>query len=64
VVRRHRLDREVAKSALAHSLGGVEAAYNRAAMVERRRPVMQAWASFLVGGAEANVVPISSGRRA
>jgi hypothetical protein len=36
-------------------------------MLERRRPVMQAWASFLTGTAEAKkgkkVVPISEGRK-
>jgi integrase len=52
------VEREVAESALAHSLGGVEAAYNRAAMVERRRPVMAAWADFLDGASAANVLPL------
>jgi hypothetical protein len=33
-------------------------AYQRSAMLERRRPVMQVWAAFLAGGAEANVVPL------
>jgi integrase len=52
------VDREVAESALAHKLGGVEGAYNRASMVERRRPVMDRWADFLTGeGAAATVVP-------
>jgi integrase len=49
---------EVAESALAHAPGSsVVQAYQRSAMLERRRPVMQAWAAFLAGGAEANVVP-------
>jgi hypothetical protein len=39
-------------------------AYQRSAMLERRSPVMQAWAFFLAGVAEANEVPISSSRRA
>jgi integrase len=56
---------ELAEAALAHAPGNaVVQAYQRSAMLERRRPVMQAWALFLAGGAEANVVPISSGRRA
>jgi chaperonin GroEL (HSP60 family) len=33
-------------------------AYQRSAMLERRTPVMQAWASFVAAGAEANVVPL------
>jgi integrase len=51
------VEREVAESALAHSLGGVEAAYNRAAMVERRRKVMASWAAFLAGESSAAVIP-------
>jgi hypothetical protein len=39
-------------------------AYQRSATLERRRRVMQAWAAFPAGGAEANVVPITRGRRA
>jgi hypothetical protein len=61
------MPREVAKSALAHTLGGVEAAYNRAAMVERRGPVMQRRADYCDGkdataSDEAKVVRIA-GRR-
>jgi integrase len=51
------VDREVAESALAHKLGPVEAAYNRASMVERRKPIMQAWGAFLAGDSSAAVVP-------
>jgi integrase len=54
--------REVAESALAHTLGGVEAAYNRAAMVERRRPAMQAWADHLTGETESNVTAFGESR--
>jgi integrase len=55
---------ELAEAALAHAPGNaVVQAYQRSAMLERRRPVMQAWASFLAGEGEGNVVPISSGRR-
>jgi hypothetical protein len=49
------IPREVAERALAHALGGVEAAYNRAAMVERGRPVMQAWADHCDGKDADNV---------
>jgi hypothetical protein len=41
---------------LAHKLPGVEAAYNRAPMVDRRRALMQAWADFGDGKDAANVV--------
>ena len=39
--------RDVAESVLAHVVGGVEGAYFRSGLVERRRPVMQAWADYL-----------------
>ena len=35
--------REIAESALAHVVGGVEGAYFRSDVIERRRDVMQAW---------------------
>jgi hypothetical protein len=41
---------------LAHTLGGVEAAYNHASMVERRRKVMEGRAAFLAGESSAAVV--------
>ncbi len=42
--------REVVEHALAHSLPNkVEAAYARGTMIERRRPMMQAWADFIDG---------------
>jgi integrase len=50
---------ELAEAALAHAPGNaVVQAYQRSSMLDRRRPVMQAWTSFLAGGAEANVVPL------
>jgi integrase len=50
--------REVAEAALAHVVGGVEGAYQRSTMVERRRKVMADWAAFLAGEGEgAKVVP-------
>ena len=39
--------RDVAESVLSHVVGGVEGAYLRSGLVERRRPVMQAWADYL-----------------
>lgn len=40
--------RELAEHALAHSLPDkVEAAYHRGTMLERRRPMMQAWADYI-----------------
>lgn len=51
------VDREVAERCLAHSLGNeAEQAYARSQLVERRRPVMEAWGAF-VDGARDNVVP-------
>ena len=41
--------RELAEAALAHSVGGVEGAYFRSDLFERRREVMQSWAGFLSG---------------
>ena len=48
--------REVADSCLAHAVKGVQRAYFRSTMVERRRELMNAWAAYL---AADNVVPIS-----
>ena len=39
--------REVAEAALAHTVGGVEGAYFRSDLLERRRGLMDAWAAFL-----------------
>jgi integrase len=44
-----RVDRDLAEAALAHSLGKVEAAYRRETAVEARRPVMEAYANWLMG---------------
>lgn len=41
--------RELAEGALAHRIGSaVEPAYARSRMVERRRPLMEAWADYCV----------------
>ena len=41
--------REVAEAALAHAAGGVEAAYYRTDLFERRVKVMKAWAQYISG---------------
>lgn len=41
--------RELAEAALAHTVGGVEGAYFRSDLFERRRGLMQSWASYLIG---------------
>jgi integrase len=56
----HGIERELAELALGHSFGSaVETAYARSSLIERRRPVMQAWADFLDGETKsAKVVPL------
>ena len=49
--------REIAEAALAHTVGGVEGAYFRSDLFERRRWLMGAWAAFLAGD-RAKVVAI------
>ena len=49
--------REVAEAALAQVVGGVEGAYFRSDLFERRRRLMAAWALYLTGG-RARVVRI------
>jgi len=50
------VDRVVAEAALAHSVQSkVEAAYARSTMLERRKPVMQAWADHAAGAATTTV---------
>ena len=39
--------REVAEAALAHVVGGVEGAYARTDLLDRRRPVMDDWADYV-----------------
>jgi integrase len=49
---------EVAEQCLSHRVGSaVSRAYNRTSMLERRRPLMQAWADFVTGETGGNVVP-------
>ena len=40
--------RELAEAALAHTVGGVEGAYFRSDLFERRRKLMDAWAEYLI----------------
>ena len=40
--------RELLELALAHAVGGVEGAYHRDDLLERRRPIMASWAAFLI----------------
>ncbi|MPR11505.1 tyrosine-type recombinase/integrase [Microvirga tunisiensis] len=55
--------REIAEAALAHLVGdAVERAYRRGDALEKRRELMEAWASFCEPKAGGTVVPI--GRRA
>ena len=48
--------REVAEAALAHTVGGVEGAYFRSDLFQRRRQLMDSWAAYLTG-ADAKVGP-------
>jgi hypothetical protein len=54
---------EVAESALSHLVGNATSrSYNRTDLLERRRPVMRAWAAYVEGKADANVVSIGKPR--
>ena len=41
--------RDLAEMCLGHVVSGVEGAYRRSDMLERRRAIMQAWSNFIVG---------------
>jgi integrase len=57
--------REVAEMALAHSIGDkVEAAYRRGDLFERRKLMMEEWATFVQTTPSAKVVSINERRRA
>lgn len=50
---------EVSETVLGHAIGSkVERSYARSDLLDRRRPVMSAWARFVTGAATADVVPI------
>ena len=57
--------RELAEHALAHAIGDkAEQAYRRDDALERRRPLMEAWATFCEQDSESsNIVPILATRR-
>jgi hypothetical protein len=53
---------ELAEACLAHQVGNaVVQAYQRSSMLERRRPIMQAWAAFVTGSDADNVVALKRG---
>ena len=56
---------ELAEAALAHSSSSVVEAYQRSSMLERRRPIMAAWAEHCSGAgkaqASAEIVPFRQG---
>ena len=52
---------EVAEACLSHRIGSaVSRAYARSDMLQRRRPIMQAWADFLTDEPAAKVVSIGT----
>ena len=56
---RRSFPRELAEHALSHVIGDkAEQAYRRDDALERRRPLMEAWAAFCEAPAGANVVPM------
>jgi integrase len=65
VAERTNFPREIAEAALAHTLrDATEAAYQRGDMLERRRRLMNDWATFCVSGEapDSKVVPIRDAR--
>lgn len=46
-------ERDVAEAALAHAVGGVEGAYRRATALEKRRALMDEWATYCCSQAHA-----------
>lgn len=51
--------REVAEACLAHVVTGVEGAYVRSDLWDRRRKLMDRWAAYLAHKAGATVVPMT-----
>ena len=51
--------REVAEACLAHVVRGVEGAYARSDLLDRRRKLMDRWAAYLASDAGDTVVPMS-----
>ncbi len=52
------VSREVAESCLAHVVKGVEGAYQRSDLFERRRSVMQKWSDYVTGTPSADMIPL------
>lgn len=50
--------REVIEQCLAHAIGGVEGAYRRSDLLEKRRRVMEDWGRFL--GVRGTVIPLAT----
>ena len=50
--------RETAEAALAHTVGGVEGAYFRSDLFERRRRLMDDWGLFVTGATGTEVVQL------
>ena len=48
----------VAEMALAHAVKGVEGAYRRGGLLDKRRPLMEAWGRYVSGPGIANVINI------
>ena len=51
--------REVAEACLAHVVRGVEGAYARSDLLDRRRKLMDRWAAYLSSDAGDKVVPMA-----
>jgi len=50
---------DVAETILAHIIGNkVERAYARSDLLDRRRPVMEAWSRYVTGQESADVIPL------
>jgi hypothetical protein len=55
--------REVAEAVLAHAISDqVEASYRRGDAIEKRRQLMDMWATFIGTSRTGAVIPISAGR--
>ena len=54
---------ELAEAALAHQVGNaVVQAYQRSSMLERRRPIMNAWADYVTGKTSDKAIPLATKR--
>ena len=53
------MPRDVAEACLAHVVKGVEGAYARSDLLDRRRKLMERWAAYLANEASDTVVPMA-----